>query len=261
MSKMKSKLKSKPENIWGFNTVGKAVHNAITLFYHFPLEERNAKTLQTSLLESWFSEVMWNKKPPLGAWGGFKTREEENISYKEGLSMLQIFYRIADKNFKIAFLPTKDIKHSIDDYKGLIRPLNDSYDISGKFDLIVEENDGSLHIIDFKTGKKEDNDNSQLRFYKLLAELNFNKPVSKASFYYLRTGIPRPFDLETEDVEDIKKEVISKIETIKNAKEFPTRPSGLCKFCIYKHFCPDNKQVSKILEKSSGVDIPDDLPF
>jgi hypothetical protein len=35
--KMKAKLKQMPENIYSFHTLGKAVHNAITLFYHLPL--------------------------------------------------------------------------------------------------------------------------------------------------------------------------------------------------------------------------------
>jgi len=37
----------------------------------------------------------------------------------------------------------------------LIVPLNEKFDISGKFDLITENEDETLHIIDFKTGKKK----------------------------------------------------------------------------------------------------------
>jgi PD-(D/E)XK nuclease superfamily len=82
-SKLKNKLKTIPENIWKFQTVGKAVHNAITLFYYLPLDERICDNLLRQLKTTWESEVMRNKKPPLGKWGGFKTVEEERESYKE----------------------------------------------------------------------------------------------------------------------------------------------------------------------------------
>ena len=39
--KMKNNLKKLPINIFNFNTLGKAVHNAITLYYHLHLVERN----------------------------------------------------------------------------------------------------------------------------------------------------------------------------------------------------------------------------
>src|SRR3954466_13361965 len=72
---------------------------------------------------------------------------------------------------------------------------NDNYDISGKFYLIIKAGD-RLHIIDFKTSKKEESDFFQLRFYKVLAEEKFKIPVEKVSFYYLRTGIKTDFGLK-----------------------------------------------------------------
>lgn len=69
-SQMENELKRQPQNIWKFHTLGKAVHNAITLFYHLPLEERTEERLLKNLKETWLSEAQWNKKPPLGKGGG-----------------------------------------------------------------------------------------------------------------------------------------------------------------------------------------------
>jgi len=162
--KMKTKLKQMPENIYPFHTLGKAIHNAITLYYYLSLSQRTKENLMKKLEEAWISEARWNKKPPLLQWGGFESVEE-----------------MAEENPAIHYLPTEDFRRSIKDYQDLIVSLNDDYDISGKFDLITQDNDG-LHIIDFKTAKKEKTDPFQLDFYQLLAELNFNKPVERASF-------------------------------------------------------------------------------
>lgn len=258
-SKMKSDLKKRPENIWSFQTLGKAVHNAITLFYHLERDQRTKDKLKFGLRDVWQSEVMWNQQPPLGKWGGFQTLDEERDVYAQALQMLDNFFNIADKNPEIAYLPTNDFKHSIDDYKNLITPLSEDIDISGKFDLCVKDG-GNLEIIDFKTGKKEESKDFQLRFYKALAEEKFQKPVSKASFYFLRTGKIQDFPLE-ESIQKIKEEILEMVGIIKKTEVFEARPGKLCKFCLFKDFCPEKEKVREILRETKIDDYSDDLPF
>jgi len=194
--KMKGNLKKMPENIWFFNTVGKAVHNAITLFYYLPIEDRNQKNLKNCLKNSWLSEAKWSQKMPLGEMGGFKTIEDERENYRQALFMLENFLAMAEVNPEIEFLPTNNFKRSISDFKNFITNINEDFDISGKFDLLTKNPDGSLNIIDFKTAKRQEDENFQLKFYKLLAELKLKKPVVSASFYYLRRGEKKDFDLK-----------------------------------------------------------------
>ena len=259
-SRMKNELKRHPDNIWKFHTLGKAVHNAITLFYHLPTEQRTERSLLEQLKKTWVSEIQWNKKPPLEKWGGFKTIEEERDSYRQAILMLKNFLEIAEIKPKIEYLPTENFRRSIDDYLDLITPLNQNFDISGKFDLIVGDID-SLHIIDFKTGKREDVDDFQLRFYRVLAEAKFKKPVKKASLYFLKKGSIKEFDFEKEKTEEIKKEIIEKIKEIKATKNFETRQNKLCQFCLFKTFCPEREKVNEIIKGVSEEDYPDDLPF
>lgn len=142
----------------------------------------------------------------------------------------------------------------------LITPLSGSFSISGKFDLVVKNPEGYLEIIDFKTGKKNDN-YFQLKFYKLLAEIKFKKQVSKASFYFLGSGDIEKFDLDKQGRGEIKDEVIEKINQILLAKEFEPRPSRLCKFCLFKTFCPEKEKVNEIVKDVRKEDYTDDLPF
>lgn len=259
-SKLKNKLKKMPENIFKFYTLGRAVHNAITLFYHSPAEQKTAEQLKDFLKGTWVSEVMGNKKPPLGKWGGFASLEEERETYGEALGMLANFLRIAEIEPEIEFLPTNDFRRSIDDYKKLITPLSENIDISGKFDLITRNEDGSLNIVDFKTGRREDNDQYQLKFYQLLAEEKFKKPVKKASFYFLKSGNISDFDLD-DGKDEFKGELLNKIEKIKVTEDFITRPGKLCRFCLFKDFCPEKEKVKEFVRGVKGEEYADDLPF
>jgi len=258
--RMKSKLRREPENIWPFNTLGKAVHDAITLFLHLKKKERTKRKLKKQLKICWQSEAMRRKKPPLGKWGGFKSLEEERTYYKQALLMLLNFYKIFEIEQKIKFLPTKDLPKSIEDYKKLIKPLNTDYDISGKFDLVLEQDEG-LEVVDFKTGKREEKDLFQLEFYKLLAELNFLKKVGSTSFYYLRSGNVREYKMKDKSAKRIKKKILEKIDKIKNEKEFKTRPSKLCAYCLYRGFCPAQEEIKEFLKGSRQEELLDDLPF
>ncbi len=259
-SPMKTDLKKLPQNIYPFFTLGKAVHNAITLFFHSPLRQRTKSSLKEHLKQTWQSETMKNKKPPLGKWGGFANLEEEREAYGEALQMLDNFFRMLGDDFEIEYLPTADFYHSIKDYQDLITPLSNDFDISGKFDLVARDGE-SLHLVDFKTSKREEENPFQLRFYKILAEEKFKKPVKKASFYFLKTGNKKRFDLEKEKIEGIKEEILGKIDEINSTENFEARPSKLCNFCLYQTFCPKKDEVKKMTRKTEGEDYADDLPF
>ena len=100
-----------------------------------------------------------------------------------------------------------------------------------------------------------------MRFYKVLAEERFKIPVDNVSFYYLRTGAKADFDISGMDIEDIKREIIRRIEAIMATTTFAARPSKLCKYCLFKSVCPAKTEVQKILKDDTMDDVPDDLPF
>lgn len=259
--KEKYNLQRQPENIWDFQTVGKAVHNAITLHYYLPEGERTKENLLEGLKQTWRSEIAWTMEPPLGKVGGFDSIEEERKAYREALEMLKNFFRISKTNPPIEYLPTKDFQKSIEDYKDLIIPLNGRFDLSGKFDLILGNEDDSLQIIDFKTGREGRGSDFQLRFYKVLAEENFGKPVTGGSFFYLKTGNREDFNLENEKSEKIKEEILEKIEKIEAAKNFKAQPGALCDFCLFRTICSERNGLDGTKENGDKSDSLNDLPF
>ncbi len=220
-----------------YKTKGSAVHNAITLFYHLKPEERNLSNLRECLYQAWFSEVDPAKEPPLGEIGGFNNIFHERKTYWEALRMLKNFFNLEDTNPQLFYLPTKDIKHSFGDYQDSIQPLTDGVFISGKFDRIDKLENNTLRIVDFKTGKNSQ-DRSQLDFYALLAELNFDLEVSTASFYYLNEGKIIDFRMTDAEKKKVKKQILERIEIIESTKKFTPNPSRLCSHCDFKPICP-----------------------
>ena len=173
-------------------SLGSTVHDSVKWY----LEMRGQVTKKQ--LEDKFRNL-WLKYR--GKRGGFESREQEAEFGKRGLKMLDNFFTNAQILEKIT--------HKVD-----FPPLNLFEDVilMGNFDFVGEKEDGTLHVLDFKTGAKDEKDPLQLYIYAILAEANLSKPVSSASFWYL-------------DREDKPKEIVldplePKLEWVKSkAKE------------------------------------------
>ncbi|MGH9204750.1 MAG: RecB family exonuclease, partial [Vicinamibacterales bacterium] len=108
----------------------------------------------------------------------------------------------------------------------------------GRVDRIDEERDGSLHIIDYKTGAQEDEvDAGQLRLYAIMVEQNLARPVSKISFWYLDDGSVWIADLSAEDKHDARSDLLAAIEEMEEVSEFPGTIAPHCAYCPYLHAC------------------------
>ncbi|MDD2731738.1 MAG: PD-(D/E)XK nuclease family protein [Candidatus Pacebacteria bacterium] len=220
-----------------YKTKGQAVHGAITLFYHLPKEERSFNNLKSCLFSAWFSETDISKEPPIGESGGFNNIEHERKTYKESLILLKNFFELKDINPHLFLIPTKDIRNSFSDYKDMIQPVNEEISVSGKFDRIDELENGSLRIIDFKTSMNNQ-DCSQLEFYKLLAELNFDRKVDIVSFYYLSSKKIQNFDVSKVYKDEIKNNFLGVINKIRSGNNFYPRRTRFCSHCDFMEICP-----------------------
>lgn len=170
-------------------SLGIAVHEVLEGLGDFPSETRMDRDLI-----AWFSDV-WNKYT--GIQGGFTSDEEEKEFKERGLTMLTNVKR--DPRFLI----NKRIKLKQEKMNpNFFLSEDDNIILNGLIDWIeyMPETD-SLHIIDFKTGKKEEEDGSlQLPIYLLLCNALQKRKVTKASYWYLETDkmvekeLPNPDD-------------------------------------------------------------------
>ncbi|MDP3974115.1 MAG: PD-(D/E)XK nuclease family protein [Candidatus Daviesbacteria bacterium] len=158
-------------------SLGSTVHDSVKWFL-----ETAEKPALDELIRKY--RDLWPKFS--GKRGGFSSREEEGNFGKRGLKMLENFYR----NWQV--LGKKAPEITFPKYN-----LLDNIVLIGNFDYIGERKDGSLHVVDFKTGANDEDDPTQLYIYSILAEVNFEKSVSAAGFWYLdREDQPRDIVLD-----------------------------------------------------------------
>jgi ATP-dependent exoDNAse (exonuclease V) beta subunit len=155
-------------------SLGQAVHEVIESLAILPVEER----LKISLVKK--LDPVWLKIT--GKKGGFKTHSEEMVYRDRAEQMLINLQEDPGPILKKAI----KIKSSIN-LPNYWLSEEDNIILCGKIDwLEYEEKSDSVHIIDFKTGKNEEKEDSlQLPIYLLLATNTQSKKVSGASYWYL----------------------------------------------------------------------------
>ncbi len=154
--------------------LGQAVHEVIESLAVLPAEER----LKISLVKK--LDPIWLKIT--GKKGGFKTHSEEMVYRERGTQMLINL----QENPGPIVRPAIKIKSSIN-LPNYWLSVEDNIILCGKIDwLEYKEKGDSVHIIDFKTGKNEEPEDSlQLPIYLLLATNTQSKKVSGVSYWYL----------------------------------------------------------------------------
>lgn len=155
-------------------SLGSAVHEVLETISFLPVGERFAKPL------SFYLDQVWPKFS--GEKGGFGNKEEEAEAHKRALKMLQ---KVETAPGPLKSKAVKIVSESGLPYYWLSEA--DNVILSGKIDWIEYlEAENAIHIIDFKTGKSEDTQDSlQLPIYYLLAQNTQPRPVARLSYWFL----------------------------------------------------------------------------
>ena len=210
--------------------LGQAVHEVIESLSLLPKETR----LKMPLLEKF--KNAWEKIA--GEKGGFTSPEEEE-SYKErGKEMIN---RVIQNpgiilNYAIKIKPrTEKDRLSRFDLPYYTFSEADNIILCGKIDwLEYIEADSTAHIVDFKTGKSNEDENSlQLPIYFLLTKNCQKFEVNKASYWYLdRDNVPTPVQLPQE--REAIERVMEVAKRVKLARQLNLMncPKGGCYACL-----------------------------
>lgn len=153
--------------------LGAAVHEVLESLSILPVEQRFTKSLIDKFGEAW--------KKVTGKRGGFHSQAQEDKYRAEGEEMLR---RVMDDPGILKERAVK-IKADLPHYW---LSETDEIILCGKIDWLryLPETD-SVHIIDFKTSKSEEEKSSlQLPIYHLLVHNTQSRKVSGASYWYLR---------------------------------------------------------------------------
>lgn len=222
--------------------LGAAVHNVIDGQYRLPTKERFSKSLVDEL------EVEWKKFE--GKKGGFFDFDSERKYLDRARKMLRNIEKNPGPLADLAVRISMDLPYYF------ISP-EDNLILCGKVDWMqyLPESD-SLHVIDFKTSKSEEDPESlQLPIYYLLVTNTQKRPVSKASYWYLEFAeelTPK----ELPDPEESKKRILEIGKQIKTARALDRFkcPTDGCRYCKDMETIL-NGEAEYIGEGEYGVDI------
>lgn len=202
--------------------LGAAVHEVIESLAVLPVEER----LKISLVKK--LDPVWLKFS--GKKGGF-TNYTDEMGYRDrAIKMLMNLQEnpgpVLEKAVKIKTGTMNLPNYFLSEEENII--------LCGKIDwLKYMEDDDSVHIIDFKTGRNEEREDSlQLPIYLLLATNTQSRKISGASYWYLdrAEGL---MEKNLPEIDESYKKVLEIAKKIKEARaknEFVC-PHGGCNAC------------------------------
>jgi len=125
--------------------------------------------------------------------------------------------------------------------------------VIGRVDRTDRLPDGSIGIIDYKTGSprdQEDADKSlQLSIYALATEQELKQLPSRLAFYNLETNSPSETQRTPEQLTEVKHKITEVAASIA-AGRFDPKPGLHCNSCGFREVCPVQEEPLWMVEEA-----------
>lgn len=213
----------------GAASFGSSLHITLDAFYKLVNQSK-----QASLFEEYQEDLSLERLLSIfeEKWilSGYDSIEHMKALKKRGRDILANFYEHFKNEIpRIEFLE-KSFKLKIGQYT-----------ISGRMDRADRLPDGTLEVIDYKSGKsrsqKEVDNDEQLMIYALATQACFDKPASKLTLYFLDDDLKVTTTPDSKKLEKMKEGIIKAANEV-NQSSFPPDPSKFkCGFCPFNKIC------------------------
>jgi RecB family exonuclease len=205
--------------------MGNHVHDTLKEFLTtVPIDERNMETMVRLLRKNWRRYRI-----------GFRGQEDERRWAEKALRQLGSFVTSHDIRIR-PYLVEACFETEIT--PGLV--------LHGRIDRVDLQSDGTLHIIDYKTGNTpEASDWTQLFLDALVLLRKVPHPVSRASFIYLSSGLVDSALIEGAVLDKARWDLLLTARTIGGGRSFRPQPGVVCRRCDFKPICPDRVKPGK----------------
>ena len=121
-------------------------------------------------------------------------------------------------------------------------PIDDDIVVVGAIDRIDVDEDGSLHVIDYKTNRKaktraQVRGSLQLAIYALATEQLYGRLPSSVALAFVVPGIDVTVPVEEIDLRSVPSRLRSVADRIRAGEDTPV-PNRLCDWCDFQSICP-----------------------
>jgi len=206
-------------------TMANHVHAVLRDFLRVvPVERRTVETIERMLRERWRRYR-----------GGFRTSGDERRWGEKALAQLRAFVMTEDVTV-CPFMVEQLLEVHIT--PGVI--------LRARVDRVDKESDGSLHIIDYKTGKVPQTvDFTQLHLSALAVARDSRLPVAKASFKFLSDASTLSGEVKDDTFQQATWKVMKAADTVRSSKTFSATPGEWCRLCDFPPICPKGTRFLK----------------
>jgi putative RecB family exonuclease len=213
--------------------VGKRVHEVLERLYHHVQRHGRPPSLaqvydrfRRDWKQHWHSQVRI-----------VRSENDENFYVEHGERCLGNYYR---GHYPFDQAQTLAVEHPI------TLALDDAgrFQMRGVIDRVVRSGPGCYEVHDYKTGAsmpprwRLDRDR-QLALYQIGLEQSYpDAEQVELVWHYLAFNKTIRQRRTSDEMAELRRETIGLIEQIELAREFPARPSALCRWCEYQDLCP-----------------------
>lgn len=207
-------------------TMGNHVHDTLRDFLiAVPPDQRTLETVVKLLKKNWRRYRL-----------GFRGEEDERRWGEKALKQLSYFISSHDVQVKPYMV---EAWFEVKITPGLV--------LQSRIDRVDLQDDGTLHIIDYKTGNTPEASNwTQLYLNALVLSRNTRYPISRASFIYLSSGSVDTVTVNETVLDQARWELLLTAQAIGREKRFRPQPGAGCRRCDFKPICPAKEDSGKI---------------
>ena len=222
-------------------TMGNHVHATLKdLFKLWPPDQRTLQAMESLLQRNWRRFRT-----------GFRNRDDERRWAEKALAQLRAFMANHDLSAQPVMLE-EPVEAEIT--SGLI--------LRGRVDRVDRELDGSLHIIDYKTGNLPGQiDWTQLELHALALDRCLPWPVRRVSYLYLGPSLLESMDIPAGRLEEIHWDLLGVARKVRRERQFRPAPGPWCGNCDFRSICPRSAEVPALNGAEGQLELWDDLPI
>ncbi|MBI2829908.1 MAG: PD-(D/E)XK nuclease family protein [Chloroflexi bacterium] len=220
-------------------TMANHVHDTVRDFLRVrPVQLRTLTTIEQILQKNWARYHV-----------GFRNAADEQRWRERALAQLR------------AFVAQHDITvHPIMMEEFLRAEVAPGLVLCGRLDRVDKEHDGSLHIIDYKTGNMPDEmDWMQLELHALILSRRFSLPINKVSYLYLNTSSLQTSLMSSERLAQAQWDFLVAAKAITREKKFTPTPTIWCRNCDFLPICPKKAEIPHSSSIDGQLELWDEL--